>query len=82
MLDKKHIYIPINTELREQLLTRVSEDGFDSIQQLVRLFLTQYSQGKVNVGLVPDYQYETTHEEATVSKILSENGTSDHLTIP
>lgn len=44
------IQVPINPELKTSVEKKAKKDGFTSLQQVVRLFLSRYNSGRLEVG--------------------------------
>lgn len=45
------LQVPIDQKLRKNAEKKAESDGFSSIQQVVRFFLTKYTLGEIGVGI-------------------------------
>lgn len=44
------IQVPINPVLKKNVEKKAQKDGFTSLQQVIRLFLSRYASGRLEVG--------------------------------
>lgn len=69
------LQVPISRELNEKLKTKVSEIGFSSVNDIVRLLLTNFANGKLSFEFVnkPDYpQYNVMELEKVLEAGMKE----------
>jgi hypothetical protein len=45
------LQVPIKAIIRQKALKQAEDEGFSSLQELVRVFLTQYSKGNISLTL-------------------------------
>ena len=49
---KTILQIPIDKGLRDEAVKRAKEDGFSSLQELIRFFLAKLAEGKVDFNII------------------------------
>ena len=47
------LQIPITRELKEMLKQKAEEIGFSSVNEIVRLLITNFAKGNLNISFVP-----------------------------
>ena len=53
------IQIPINRQLRDKAKKVADEQGFSSLQEVIRVFLNQFADRNLEVGFTPTIQLST-----------------------
>ena len=69
------LQIPITRELKETLKQKAEEIGFSSVNEIVRLLITNFAKGKLNLSFV--YKSKNISEEA--SEINLKNAIAEGL---
>jgi len=70
MANQFKLQIPITLELKEKLKQKAEEIGFSSISDIVRLLITNFAKGNLNLSLV--YKPKEIAEETDLKSIVAE----------
>lgn len=63
------LQIPINVDLRKRVDQMAENQGFSSVQEVVRVFLSRFATGKVGVEFFPSVELSS-RNEARYSRMM------------
>lgn len=58
------LHIPLNKELKSQAESIAKANGYSSIQEVLRVFITQFTSGEIKSTFVIDHDVQLTSEQA------------------
>jgi hypothetical protein len=50
-MSQTNLQVPLSSAIKDKALKKAEDEGFSSLQELVRVFLTMYGKGKVSMAL-------------------------------
>ena len=78
-MNQTTLQIPINKQLRDKAKKVAHKQGFSSLQEMVRVFLSQLAEKNLHIGFVSnDVQLSSTNEKRYIA-MLKDNGISGEL---